>query len=182
MPPPIRRRILIMTMTISSVHNRPMRRTVAFLIASAVCGIVLMYSGCAANESILKSNTASEPDITTQSTNVEPSKSSYERDLEAMRTADFDYIFVIRRKDGAKLDADDRAVMRAVTAEANRRSLSEDDKAVIVGANYPIIADKMKTLADRFNIEDLSKPPAERKPIGNSSTNAAPNTKAAPTR
>jgi len=141
-----------------------------------------LYSGCAANESILKSNTASEPDTTTQSANVVPAKSSYDRDLEAMRTADFDYIFVIRRKDGAKMDADDRAVMRAVTAEANRRSLSDDDKAVIVGANYPIVADKMKTLADRFNIEDFSKPPAERRPVANNSSNAAPNTNAAPTR
>ena len=99
-----------------------------------------------------------------------------------MRTADFAYIFVLRRKDGAKMDADDRAVVRAVTAEANRRSLSDDDKAVIVGANYPIVADKMKTLADRFNIEDFSKPPTERKPVANSSPVAAQNKNTAPTR
>jgi len=136
--------------------------------------MTVLYSGCAANEAILRSNTASEPLSNAQPTNTEPSAASYERDLEAMRTADFDYIFVLRRKDGAKMDADDRAVLRAVTAEANRRSLSDDDKAVILGSNYPIVADKMKTLADRFAIEDLSKPPSERKPAGNAT---APNAK-----
>jgi hypothetical protein len=159
-----------------------MCRTVDYLLALAVCGTALFYSGCAANEAILRSNTSSEPAANSQPTNVEPAKSSYEHDLEAMRTADFDYIFALRRKDGAKMDADDRAVVRAVTAEANRRSLSDDDKAVIVGANYPIVADKMKTLADRFYIEDFSKPPAERKPTSNSSPVAAQNKNTAPTR
>ena len=149
-----------------------MRRAAVYVLVSALCGTTVLHSGCAANEAILKSNTASEPVQTSQPANTEPSESSYERDIEAMRTADFDYIFVLRRKDGAKMDADDRAVVRAVTEEANRRSLSDDGKAVIVGANYPIVADKMKTLGDRFAIEDLSKPPAERKPVGNAS---APN-------
>ena len=156
-----------------------MLRVTAYVLASFVCGMTVLYSGCAANEAILRSNTASEPLSNAQPTSTEPSAASYERDLEAMRTADFDYIFVLRRKDGAKMDADDRAVLRAVTAEANRRSLSDDDKAVILGSNYPIVADKMKTLVDRFNIEDLSKPLAERKPIGNST---APNTNTSPGR
>ena len=149
-----------------------MHRAAVYVLASVLFGTTVLYSGCAANEAILKSNTASEPVSSTQPTNTEPAESSYERDLEAMRTADFDYIFVLRRKDGAKMDPDDRAVVRAVTEEANRRSLSDGDKAVIVGANYPIVAEKMKTLGDRFNIEDFSKPPSERKPTGNA---AAPN-------
>lgn len=168
-----------MTMTISSVHNSVMRRATAYLLATLACGIVTLFSGCAANEAILRSNTAPEPAPDSQPANTAPSASSYEHDLEAMRTADFDYIFVLRRKDGAKMDAEDRAVARLATAEANRRSLSDEDKAVIVGTNYPIAADKMKTLTDRFSVEDFSKPPAERKPIGNSS---AQNTNTAPSR
>ena len=96
-----------------------------------------------------------------------------------MRTADFNYIFVLRRRDGAKMDAEDRAVVRNATYEANRRSLSDDDKAVIVGTNYPIAADKMKTLADRFDIEDHSKPVAE---IQQQFTNSNQNANAAPAR
>jgi len=80
-----------------------------------------------------------------------------------MRTADFDFIFVLRRRDAGQLDPEDRAVIRNATAEVNRRSVSDDDRAVIVGTNYPIPDDKMKSLADRFLIENYSKPEAELK-------------------
>ena len=52
-----------------------------------------------------------------------------------MRTANFNYIFVLRRKDGGTMDADDKAFVRGVTGGFNRRTLSDDEKAVIVGSN-----------------------------------------------
>ncbi|MFN6962899.1 MAG: hypothetical protein ACK4S4_03945 [Pyrinomonadaceae bacterium] len=129
--------------------------SVALLAAS------LIASACGANESILRSN--SQSDRPAASGSVEPVRTSFEKELEGMRTADFDLIFVLRRRDGAKMDADDRAAIRTATAEVNRRNLADDDKAVIIGSNYPISPENMKLLTDRFAVENFSKPEAEQK-------------------
>lgn len=78
-----------------------------------------------------------------------------------MQTANFDFIFVLRRKDGAVMDTDDKGFIKAVTADANRRSLSGDGKAVIVGSNYRLPDETMKVLGERFDMEDHSKPASE---------------------
>jgi hypothetical protein len=75
-----------------------------------------------------------------------------------MRTANFDYIFVLRRKDSAKLDADDKKFIRTNSPEvANRLILSDDDKALIAGSNYPFPPEKLKPLQERFSFQDFSK-------------------------
>ncbi len=118
--------------------------------------MVLAYSGCGPNQAILESvNQKSTP-----SANVSIERSSMEQDLEAMRTAEFNVIFVLRRKDGGEFDADDRAVVRANTSQANRRVAADDGRAIIVGSNFPIPPENMKSLQERFLIQDHS-PPAE---------------------
>ena len=75
-----------------------------------------------------------------------------------MRNAGFSSIYVLRRKDGAPLDADDKAVLRQQTYEANRRVSAEDGKAIIVGSNFQITVKNMAPLYERFAVEDFSAP------------------------
>ena len=58
-----------------------------------------------------------------------------------MRTANFDFIFVIRRKDGGKLDAEDKKFIRNNSpAVADRIYLSDDDKALIAALEISVPA------------------------------------------
>lgn len=110
---------------------------------------------CGANESVLKSG---KPDP--NSANVAAPGSSVERVLGDMRSAGFTTIFVLRRKDGGKMDVQDRAAIRVQTADANRRIGSDDEKAFIIGSNHPMKPEQMAALGERFAVEDLS-PPAD---------------------
>ncbi|MBP9664336.1 MAG: hypothetical protein KBD94_06905 [Pyrinomonadaceae bacterium] len=121
------------------------------LIATGVIGI--FCAGCGANESVLKSGRE-----TPVQANVEPAKTTIETDIEAMRTAGFTFIYVLRRKDGQKLDAEDRGVLRLQTADANRRVTSDEDKAVVIGSNYAVPPKNMFVLFDRFAVENYSPP------------------------
>lgn len=125
--------------------------------------------GCGPNEAILNSNKETPVSVNAPAS-VETAASTFEKDLETMRTADFDFIYVFRRTDAAKLDADDRAFLRVNTAEVNRRKLSDEDRAIIVGSNYRIPAENLKALSDRFAVADHSKPESDIKP-GNTNAN-----------
>jgi hypothetical protein len=81
-----------------------------------------------------------------------------ENEVEAMRTARFSFIFVLRRKDGDVMSADDKNFVRLTTANANRRSLSGDGRAVIVGSNYRLPPETVEVLGERFALEDMSGP------------------------
>lgn len=76
-----------------------------------------------------------------------------------MRTADFRYIWVIRRKDGAVLDAADKAVIRQNTVDMNRRVLTDDDKAVLIGSNAVPFRENFDLLARAYAVQDLSPEP-----------------------
>jgi hypothetical protein len=65
---------------------------------------------------------------------------------------------------------DDKVFMRNLTANANRRSLSDDGKAVIIGSNSPATTDLVAKLSARFDFQDFS-----RLPIQNSNANLAAN-------
>src|SRR5437588_12008158 len=116
-----------------------MKRTITRLDPGPLLGcffavaLALLASACGANQDILRSGrespTPSAPGSATGS------KSSFDRDLEEFRTAEFNYIYVLRRKDGGVIDAADKAVIRQQTAGANRRVSADDDKALIIGSN-----------------------------------------------
>ena len=76
-----------------------------------------------------------------------------------MRTADFKFIVVFRRKDGAKFESDDKETIGRITGQqVNRRKLSDDGKAVIIGSNFPFLPGMLEQLTERFRMEDYSKP------------------------
>lgn len=90
-----------------------------------------------------------------------PQASPFESDLEAMRTADFNYIYVFRRKDGAVLDNDDKSFINSnKPLEVNRVRLSDSGKAVIFGSNFRLPPEALNNLIDRYAFQDYSKPVA----------------------
>ncbi len=116
---------------------------------------VVFLAACGANEGILKSGKENSPQ-----TNAAPSRSSFDEDLAAMRTANYHWIYVVSRKDGGLIDAEDRSVLRANTADADRRVSTDNDRAFIIGTNNPILAKNLAAIYARFAVEDLSPPPS----------------------
>ena len=122
-----------------------------FMTAAAV--------GCGPNKRIMESApdnrvAASESNATNAAT-----VSSFEQDIEAMRTADFKFIVAFRRPDGQPLDSSDKEfISRNTGMQANRRRLSDEGKVVIIGSNFPFEAKPMKQLMERFKTDNYSKP------------------------
>ena len=100
-----------------------------------------------------------------------------------MRTADFKFIVVFRRKDRGTLESEDKEIIgRNTGPTANRRKLSDDGKAVIIGSNFPFEAKLLDELTKRFVMEDHSKPEsgplvADANANANANTNANSNSK-----
>ncbi|MBP6003490.1 MAG: hypothetical protein KA746_08670 [Pyrinomonadaceae bacterium] len=88
--------------------------------------------------------------------NSTPALATLEKDIADMRTADFAFIYVLRRKDGGVLDPEDKSVVRTQTDQVNRRVSSDGGKAVVVGSNFAIAPEKMTALYDRFAIQNYS--------------------------
>ncbi len=110
---------------------------------------------CGANDNILRSG--KDPLVRS---NAEPEKTSFAQDLDAMRTAGFSFIYVLRRKDGGAIDPEDKSVIRVHTTQANRRVSADDGKVVIVGSNFQLAAHNMTALYQRFAVENYSPAPS----------------------
>lgn len=122
---------------------------------TALVILALCLVGCGANDSILRSG---KGDSASQS-NVESPKTPFEKDLEAMRTAGFSFIYVLRRKDGGVIDAEDKSAIRVQTTQVNRRVSADDGKAVIIGSNFQIAAHNMAAIYQRFAVDNYSPAP-----------------------
>lgn len=116
---------------------------------------ITIGAACGPNQRILDS--AKPAASRSPAANVTP-VSELERDLETMGTADFNFIHVFRRKDGAEFDAEDKKFLNANTpAEINRRVLSDGGRALITGSNFRFPPENFKNLTERFAFEDFSK-------------------------
>lgn len=116
--------------------------------------LTFLSAACGPNQRILKSAETPSP-----ATNTPRALSGFEQELNAMRTADFNFIYVLRRRDGAPLDAaDKKTASDSIPPEINRRKIIEDGKAVIIGSNYRLPPENLSALADKFSVEDFSKP------------------------
>jgi hypothetical protein len=72
-----------------------------------------------------------------------------------MHTAGFQFIYILRRKDGQKLEAPDRTFIKAQTEDMNRRVSTDEDRAVLIGSNYQLPEPNLNTLKERFNLEAI---------------------------
>lgn len=120
------------------------------LVLVVLC-IVSLASFACTDQRILKSNKNAA------ATSTENKKTSFESDLETMKTANFEYIFVFRRKDGGEFDSEDRKYLRGNSpAQINRFVLTDDEKAFIAGSKYIFPKENLEALQTRFNVEDYS--------------------------
>jgi hypothetical protein len=134
------------------MRQRPSRTTDPLTLILASAGLFLM--ACGANERILKSGKE-----TPLPGNAAATATTAEQDVEDMRTADFRFIYVIRRHDGGLIDPDDKAIIRVQTAEMNRRVSSDGGRAIVIGSNYELVPERTAALGSRFAIEDRSPVP-----------------------
>src|SRR5689334_696778 len=91
-------------------------------IFSSISILVLLGVGCQPNQTILKDAAPPTPMQT-----AETKKTSFEQDLRDMQTANFDYIFVFRRKDGGEFDKEDQKYLRQNTPPETNRWVRTDD-------------------------------------------------------
>ena len=115
----------------------------------------LFAFSCAANDGMLRSGKAGDP------TNSANRKDPFVEDLDSMRTAGFPFVFVLRRKDGAKMNAEDRSIIKLQTVDMNRRVASDDDRAIIIGSHYQLPANNLAALYEKFSVENYSEPSAD---------------------
>ena len=118
--------------------------------------IALFGFACEPSPSMMEnSNQQSSPPEVKQTDNL----TSLEREIRDMKTVDFQFIYVFKRKDGGVFDAEDKQYIRANRpAEINRFSAADDQKAFIAGSNFDFPAENMENLRKRFVIENYSKP------------------------
>lgn len=132
-------------------------RSAALSLAAA--GLFAAF-GCKPNARIINSAETPEPRHTDQ-----PAPAGFQADLEAMRTADFSFIYVFRRKDGGELDSMDKGFINTnKPPEVNRVRVSDNGRAVIFGSNFRFPEEAMKNLKDNYSFEDYSKPESEITP------------------
>jgi hypothetical protein len=136
--------------------KRKMNVQIKFLVISV---LVLLNFACQPNQTILNSGTKTPA---TDANSAERPKDTFESALRGVQKSGFDYIFVIRRKDGGVFDRDDRIFVRENSpAETNQFVLTDEDRVIIAGSNYPFPEETLEFLRERFNIEDLSPKKAE---------------------
>lgn len=118
----------------------------------------LATGGCQPNQEILNSSSARP----TRQEAVEPSQDTFEKALREVRTADFTYIYVLRRGDGGVFDSEDKKYVKDFSPpETNRFVLTDNGRVVILGSNFLFPPESLEALRLRFTIEDYSKPPIE---------------------
>lgn len=130
-----------------------MPRRISTILAFAAIISSLLVSACGPNEGVLRSGKGNAV-----AANSAVKQSSLESDVEAMQTANFEFIYVIRRKDGGEIDPVDRGLLKVLTEGVNRRISSDNGRAFVIGSNSAVPADKMTTLYDKFAVEDHSPP------------------------
>lgn len=127
-------------------------RILAIMISAFV------FAACTPNQRIMQdaANRRVEPVATGTPA---PQISDLDRDLKGMEDADFLFVYILRRKDGAPLDPDDKRFAGAVIPqEMNRRVVSDQGRAVVIGSNFRMPADAQSELSKRFDLEDRSRP------------------------
>lgn len=130
-------------------------KLVFFLTALAALATI----ACQPNQEILNS----QPKATPVPANAPQQPGSFERALRGVESGDFTFIFVLRRKDGGELqDGDGRYIKSNSPPGANQFVVTDDNKTVIIGSNFPFSEENLEKLGERFDIENRSKPDAEQ--------------------
>lgn len=118
--------------------------------------VAALIASCTPNQRIMQdsANRTVEPVATGTPA---PQLSDLDRDLKAMQDADFIFVYVLRRKDGGALDADDRRYAGGVIpGQMNRRVVSDQGRAIVIGSNFRMPGDVQQELSEHFAFQDMS--------------------------
>jgi hypothetical protein len=134
---------------VSGMTNKPgemfvrLRADAARRALLCLCALALLFSfGC---------NRASK------TANANAPKSDFERKLGTVRRGQYVKIYVVRRKDGEPLQADDKAYLRANTPmETGMWVVTDDERTAIAGANFEFEPKHLDALNKRFTVEDYT--------------------------
>jgi len=124
----------------------------------------MLAAACGPNERIINSSKEAETESEALNRNVAamPKAGTLDRDIQAMRDADFNFIYVFKRKDGGVLDKEDKRFVADLTPpEINRRRVGDTEKWIILGSNFRLESKVLDELKKRFAFEDYSKPASE---------------------
>lgn len=134
--------------------KRGARRKFSFVFALSI-----VFLSVACEPASLKKTNSSAPSAANAALSPENAAATLENDLQTMRNADFDFVYVFRRKDGGALDGEDKKYLRANSpAATNRFILSDGNRAAIAGSSYKFDPQSLEKLQERFSVENLSKP------------------------
>lgn len=127
----------------------------------SIFGVLILASllfGDCRNQRIMESGTENQANSTPKTDEPEKKVDDFAERLKDLRTANFEFIFVFRRKDGAELNSEDKQFLKLnAQPEPNRWVLTGDKKAVIAGSNFVFEEKVLQNLRSRFNVEDYSK-------------------------
>jgi hypothetical protein len=138
----------------------------AFFAAILFCGLILINSACESAPS-MRANTA------TPLPEAQEKLTSLQTEVRDMENANFQFIYVFKRKDAGVFDKEDKQYLRAnKPADVNRFVLTSDEKAFVAGSNYPFSQENLEALQKRFTVENFSKPIAQVNVSANENTNA----------
>ncbi len=145
----------------NNLEKSARKRVRRFIAPFALLGC-LTFAACQPDARILNSKRGESNVEAKTETDSSPGFDNFEKDLQAMRTADFDYIFAFRRKDRAVLNGGDKKFLKANSpAATNRFILTDEGKAVIAGSKFKFAPVNIQALESYFNVENYSKPNSE---------------------
>jgi outer membrane murein-binding lipoprotein Lpp len=138
--------------TITTMKKARTKTKRGIQIFACALAIAVLNAGCQSPS--LKANKTA-PNSATAGNNL----SSLEQDLQTMRNANFEFIFVFRRKDGGALDGEDKKYLKANSPVfTNRFILTDENKAAVAGSSYKFEPENLEKLQQRFVIENFSNP------------------------
>ena len=119
-------------------------------IFAPVLFLALIVGGCH------KSDDSAE----TVSTPAKPVASplvGFSKDLQFIKNGQYTYIFVLTRKDGKKLDSEDKEYLRKNVPQIVDLDTTDEGKKAIIGTNFNLEeGPMMEALKKRYVVEDYS--------------------------
>lgn len=129
----------------------------------------LFAFGCQPNQTILNDR---QPTPSLVENTPEKIFDDFEDRLKSVQTGNFEFIYVVRRKDSDVFSSEDKKYLReTLPPDTNQKQLTSDEKALIVGSNYVFPSENLDALKKRFKIEDHSPKNDEPKTEQNTNVN-----------
>ncbi len=119
--------------------------------AAKLIVLVLILGGLSASSCGNQNSNSS-----TASSSPAPPKVGFEADLDYVRKGQYTYVWVFSRKDGAPLDKEDGAFLRANAHQVVDWVTTEQGKKVIAGTNFDLEQGNLELIRKRLVVEDYT--------------------------